>query len=777
MVPELLLELFSEEIPARMQARAAEDLSRLFAERCAALVEAPPVTFHGPRRIGLSALLRASVTTEGKEERGPRIGAPDQALDGFLRKHGATRDALKQEGQFWVLSKPGETVEARALVAAAIPAIIRAFPWPKSMRWGGSSPMPWVRPLKRILCVLDGAVVPFDLRAGEDDGHGLASGNETEGHRIMAPGAFAVRGLTDYQEGLRERRVVLDAAERAREIRDGIAALAAAEGLTVVPDEGLVTEVAGLVEWPVPLLGRIDDAFMDLPPEVMRTTMRVNQRYFALRQADGSAAPRFALVANILAPDGGAAIVAGNERVLRARLSDARFFWDLDRKQSLESFLPKLDSVVFHAKLGTQGQRVARLERLARIIAAKLGADPDDAARAARLAKADLASGMVGEFPELQGVMGRYYALGQGEKPAVAEAIAAHYRPLGPGDEVPAEPVAIAVALADKLDQLAGFFAVGEKPTGSGDPFALRRAALGIIRIVRENGLRLALRHLLEEAMAGYVGQWRHSPWIAADPKQVAPLVENRDVRHELLETAARLEGEGVAANERILVRLMDLGHVPALREHGIPVFVVPQTGSSGELTRVFRATDAVEVPKAAALGRELMDFLADRLRVQLRAEGTRHDVVTAVLGAAPDDDLNRLLRRADSVRAFVESEAGANLLAAHRRAANILRIEEKRDGHTYDTGYEHHLLKAHQEEALATALEAAAARIELDLSAEDFERAMEAMATLRAPVDAFFDKVIVNDPAPELRRNRLKLLARLRATMDAVADFSKIEA
>ncbi len=527
----------------------------------------------------------------------------------------------------------------------------------------------------------------------------------------------------------------------------------------------------------MPLLGRIDDAFMDLPPEVMRTTMRVNQRYFALRRADGSAAPRFALVANIAAPDGGSAIVAGNERVLRARLSDARFFWDLDRKQSLESFLPKLDTVVFHAKLGTQGQRVARLERLARIIAAKVGADPDDAARAARLAKADLATGMVGEFPELQGVMGRYYALGQGEKPAVAEAIAAHYRPLGPGDEVPSEKVAISVALADKLDQLAGFFAVGEKPTGSGDPFALRRAALGIVRIVRENGLRLALRSVLEQAMAGYIDQWRGSPWIAAVPKQVAPLVRNHEIRQEMLEIAGRLESEGLAANERILVRIMDLGQVPALREHGVAVYLVPQTGSSGELTRVFRATDAVELPTAAALGHELMDFLTDRLRVQLRAEGTRHDVVTAVLGAAPDDDLNRLLRRADSVRLFIESEAGANLLAAHRRAVNILRIEEKRDGHAFDTGYERHLLKAHEEEALAAALEAAAQRIEIDLSAEDFERAMEAMATLRAPVDAFFDKVIVNDPAPELRRNRLKLLARLRATMDAVADFSKIEA
>jgi glycyl-tRNA synthetase beta chain len=721
-VPELLLELFCEEIPARMQARAAEDLSRLFAERCTALIEAPALTFHGPRRIGLAVLLRDAVTTEGREERGPRIGAPDQALEGFLRKHGASREMLTQEGAFWVLAKPGETVEARALVAAAIPAIIRAFPWPKSMRWGGRSTMTWVRPLKRILCVLDGAVVPFDLRTGDDDGHGLASGNETEGHRIMAPGAFAVRGLTDYQDGLRERRVVLDAAERARVIREGIAALCAAEGLAVVPDEPLVTEVAGLVEWPVPLLGRIDDGFMDLPPEVMRTTMRVNQRYFALRTAGGAAAPRFALVANVAAPDGGAAIVAGNERVLRARLSDARFFWDLDRKQRLEDFLPKLDSVVFHAKLGTQGQRVARLERLAGLIAEKVGADPGLAARAAKLAKADLASGMVGEFPELQGVMGRYYALAQGEDARVAEAIAAHYRPAGPGDDVPGEPVAIAVALADKLDQLAGFFAVGEKPTGSGDPFALRRAALGVIRIVRENGVRLGLFDILGASLVA----------IRSDVRRLQS-PEDREVE----------------------------------RPFGNPddPFLIKEITARGRIAPVNVTVWSI------------YEFITDRLRVQLRAEGTRHDVVTAVLGAAPDDDLNRLLARAAAVRAFVESEAGANLLAAHRRAVNILRIEEKREGHAFDAGYEHHLLKAAEEEALAAALEPAAARIELDLSAEDFELAMEAMATLRAPVDAFFDKVIVNDPAPELRRNRLKLLARLRATMDAVADFSKIEA
>jgi glycyl-tRNA synthetase beta chain len=700
---ELLLELFCEEIPALMQARAAEDLTRLFSDACAALLEAPPQGFYGARRIGLTAQLKPSVTTEGKEERGPRIGAPDQAIEGFLKKHGATRDALKEEEQFWVLSKPGRTLEARALVAEALPALIRAFPWPKSMRWGGTSSMVWVRPLKRILCVLDGAVVPFTLAQGADDGHGLASGDVTEGHRIMSPGAFAVRNFADYKANLAARHVVLEAEDRARMIRDGITALAAAEGLDVVPDEALIAEVAGLVEWPVPLLGRIDDAFMDLPPEVMRTTMRVNQRYFALRKKDGSAAPRFALVANIAAPDGGAAIIAGNERVLRARLADARFFWDLDRKQKLESFLPKLDSVVFHAKLGTQGQRVTRLENLAGLIAEKLGADTALARRAARLAKADLASGMVGEFPELQGVMGRYYALGQGEDARVAEALAAHYRPAGAGDAVPTEGVAIAVALADKIDQLVGFFAVGEKPTGSGDPFALRRAALGIIRIIRENGLRL-------------------------------PIVE-------------------VADAYRLTIR-----NWPGTKLDGLKNF-----GSSGR--------------QAWTIGLEVLDFLAERLRVQLRGEGARHDVVAAVFGATPDDDLNRLLARADAVRGFVESEAGANLLAAHRRAINILRIEEKRDGHAFDTGYEAHLLKLPEEAALAAALEEAGTRIRLDIEAEDFERAMEAMAGLRAPVDAFFEKVIVNDPAPELRRNRLRLLARLRAAMDAVADFSKIEA
>ena len=716
---DLLLELFCEEIPARMQARAAEDLAKLFSDGCSALLEAPPRVFFGPRRIGLTASLKARVTTEAKEERGPRIGAPDQAIEGFLRKHGASRDALTEQGQFWVLIKPGQSVEARALVAAAIPALLRSFPWPKSMRWGGTSSMVWVRPLKRILCVLDGEVVPFDLAQGGDDGHGLASGDLTEGHRIMSPGAFAVGNFDDYKNALTTRHVVLEAEDRARMIREGINARASEAGLEVVPDEALITEVAGLVEWPVPLLGQIDDGFMDLPPEVMRTTMRVNQRYFALRKPDGTAAPRFALVANIAAPDGGAAIIVGNERVLRARLSDARFFWDLDRKQKLESFLPKLDSVVFHAKLGTQGQRVARLENLAGLIAEKLGADAALARRAARLAKADLASGMVGEFPELQGVMGRYYALGQGEDARVAEAIAAHYRPAGAGDSVPEETIAIAVALADKIDQLVGFFAVGEKPTGSGDPFALRRAALGVIRISRENGLRLALGDIIGEAFFGFP----QATGSTAQPSFGMDIAEAK-------------RASGWQAPSRI-----------------------------------------VHPPMVAAFAAGLLDFLAERLRVQLRGEGARHDVVTAVFGATPDDDLNRLLARADAVRGFVESEAGANLLAAHRRAVNILRIEEKRDGHAFDTGYEAHLLKLPEEAALAAALEEAGTRIRLDIEAEDFERAMEAMAGLRAPVDAFFEKVIVNDPAPELRRNRLRLLARLRAAMDAVADFSKIEA
>ena len=500
-------------------------------------------------------------------------------------------------------------------------------------------------------------------------------------------------------------------------IRDGIAHLAAREGLSVVPDEGLVAEVAGLVEWPVPLLARIDGTFMDLPPEVMRTTMRVNQRYFSLTHADGTPAPFFAVVANIEAPDGGAAIAAGNERVLRARLSDARFFWDQDRKQKLEDFLPKLETVVFHAKLGTQGERVRRLERLAGIIAPMVGADVALAQRAARLAKADLASGMVGEFPELQGVMGRYYAQHGGEDARVAEAIGAHYRPLGPGDAVPNEPVAIAVALADKLDQLVGFFVVGERPKGSGDPFALRRSALGVMRLIRENSIRVPLKTLYAESLLGF------------EPK-----------------TFGDLKGLGLDPNWRDAAEDLISNSVAGTRKSWL--------------------TEAID---------DFIAFVMDRLRVQLRSQGARHDVIAASFGKSGDDDLLRLLARADALKGLVESDTGANLLTAYRRAANILRIEDKKDGpHTGPVDAS--LLEAPEEKALAAALDRAEPAATEALGTEHFAAAMEALAHLRAPVDAFFDRVTVNAAQPELRKNRLRLLSRLRAAMDAVADFSKIE-
>ncbi|MBY0329964.1 MAG: glycine--tRNA ligase subunit beta [Acetobacteraceae bacterium] len=714
-MPEFLLELFSEEIPARMQARAAEDLSAGLLKALAPLMTEAPRGLFGPRRLAAVGQMAARAETAGREERGPRLGAPDGAIEGFLRKHGATRGMLHEQGGFWVLSKPGAVIEACDLIARALPPLLRGFPWPKSMRWG-TSPFAWVRPLQRILCVFDGEAVRFAL--GE---HGIVADDLTEGHRIMAgTEPFAVRSFTGYEAGLRNRFVVADPAERERIIEAGVARLAAAEGLEVVPDRGLLAEVAGLVEWPVPLLGRTDDATMDLPPEVMRTTMRVNQRYFSLCHPGGRPAARFAIVANIVPEDGGAAIAAGNERVLRARLSDARFFWDGDRRQSLESFLPKLDEVVFHAKLGTQGQRVSRLERLAEAIAPMVGADPALARRAARLAKADLASGMVGEFPELQGVMGRYYALHGGEDPRVAEAIGAHYRPLGPGDAVPREPVAVAVALADKLDQLAGFFDVDERPRGSGDPFALRRAALGVIRTIRENALRVTLLPVL-----------------------IGAIEQVRDT------TMTLLLDEAVEAKERL----------------------VAITGDDAVSSAVSRA-----LRSRGDIARDILDFIAERLRVQLRAEGARHDLVAAVFGATPDDDLVRLLARAEALRALLDSPDGANLLAAYKRAANILRIEERRDGRAFPPSTNPALLRAPEEQVLAAALDAAVPAAQSRLAAEDFAGAMTALATLRAPIDAFFDRVTVNDPDPELRANRLGLLSRLRAAMDAVADLSKIE-
>jgi glycyl-tRNA synthetase beta chain len=683
---DLLLELFSEEIPARMQAQAAENLGRLLTEALAPLSPTDARTLYGPRRIAWIGSVAAEVPAATVSDRGPKLGAPEQALAGFLRKHGATREHLREEGGYWLLEKriPGRA--AAELIAEAIPALLRRFPWPKSMRWGGTSGFTWVRPLRRILCLLDGVVVPFSLATAEDDGHGLASGDLTEGHRFLAPGPIRVTGSAEYEASLRDRRVIADGAERRQMVAEGIAARAAEAGYAVVPDEGLLDEVTGLVEWPVALLGRIDDRFMDLPPEVRQVSMRVNQRYFALTDAGGEPAPAFVFAANIDAPDGGAAIIAGNERVLRARLSDARHFWDLDQAKKLDTRVDALRKVTFHAKLGTQHERVLRLRALAGYLAPLLGADPAQAERAAELAKADLTTGMVGEFPELQGIMGGYYARHDGEAAVVAAAIRDHYAPRGPSDAVPTAPIAIAVALADKIDQLALFFEIGEKPSGSGDPFALRRAALGVIRMIRENGLRLRLYPAIRQAFDG---------------------------------TA-----------------------VPQDRKNEV-------------------ASDVVA-------------FIVERLRVQLRAEGRRHDVLAAAFAAANDDDLTRLLSRADAVEALLGTAEGVDLLAAYRRAANILRIEERRgplDPGPVDGG----LLTEEAERTLSRALDAAEFEVTKALGEEDFASAMARLAAIRPAVDAFFDKVTVNSDDPALRTNRLRLLKRLRSLTDRAADFSRL--
>ena len=675
-MPELFLELFSEEIPARMQAPGADALRRGVSEAVAALAPRDVQVFHGPRRLALAATVAAAAEAASSTERGPRVSAPEQALAGFLRKHKAEREALRQDSGFWVLDRAAPAVGAAELVAGVLPGLLRRFAWPKSLRWSGTSAFTWVRPLRRIVCLLDGAVVPFTLATGEDDGHGLVAADLTEGHRAHGGAPVAVSGLADWQAKLGARRVVAGAAERAVLVRDGLAALAASRELAIVEDPGLLDEVAGLVEWPVPLLGHIDAAFMDLPPEVMQVSMRVNQRYFATRTADGRPAPWFAFAANVVAADGGAAIIAGNERVLRARFSDARHFWDLDRRTPLADRVRALDGIVFQAELGTQGARVRRIVQLAGAAAPLVGADAALAERAALLAKADLTTGMVGEFPELQGVMGGYYAAHDGEDPRVAAAVRDHYAPRGAGDSVPAEPVTVAVALADKLDQLASFFSIGQRPTGSGDPYALRRAALGVVRIIRENGLRVHLADLLAQA----------PPEVAAD----------------------------VAA------------------------------------------------------------FVLERLRVQLRTEGARHDVLAAVFAAASDDDLVRALARTDAVAALLGTEDGANLLAAYRRAANILRIEDKRDGPHGGT-VDEALLVQPEEKALHDALLRAGRAAGL-LDREAWVEAMTLLSGLRRPLDAFFDKVTVNADDAALRKNRLRLLAGLRAAVDQVADFSVIE-
>lgn len=665
---EWLLELFSEEIPSRMQGQAAADLDRLV--RTGLTSEGVAFgelrTFAGPRRLTLVVEGLALRQPDRVEERkGPKSNAPEAALAGFLRSTGLTRDQLMERDGVLYASSMISGRETSDIIAEIVDRIVRGFPWPKSMRWGAGT-LRWVRPLHRIVCLLDGRVVPFEI-------DGVVAGNTTEGHRFMGGEApFEVADFADYEAKLRLHHVILDVAERRQRIANGARALCAGRGLELVEDVGLLEEVAGLAEWPVPLLGDMNPDDLDLPPEVIRTSMRAHQKYFAVRKpGQPGLAPHFVTVANIDPPDGGNLVLAGNGKVLAARLSDARFFWIEDQKVSLEDRLEKLKGVTFHAKLGTMYERVRRIEALAREIAPLVGADTDLAVRAARLAKADLGTGMVGEFPELQGVMGGYYARGR-EADDVADAIRDHYKPQGPGDTVSTAPETIAVALADKIDMLTGFFAIGEKPTGSKDPFALRRAALGVIRIIRENGLRLSLGDLFSE-----------------------------DTRAQLL------------------------------------------------------------------------DFFADRLKVVLREEGKRHDLVDAVFSLG-DDDIVRIVSRVDALSAFLGSEDGASLLAGYRRAVNILKAEEKKG--PLPLGLADHLPNAPAPEArLLNALRIALPVVETAATEERFADAMSALTGLRSPVDAFFTDVLVNDPEAAIRDNRLKLLLQIKDTFHRVADFSLI--
>jgi glycyl-tRNA synthetase beta chain len=705
---ELLLELFSEEIPARMQTRAREDLARLLAKALgeAGLEFKEIKTFATPRRLtAVVEGLPARSPDIREEKKGPRVDAPDAAIKGFLKSAGlASADQAEKrddkKGAYYValLERPGRATAE--VVAEIVPAIVRGFPWPKSMRWG-SGKLRWVRPLHSIICLLDGKVVPFDI-------DGIKSGKETRGHRFMAPEPFSVKGFKDYREKLREAKVILDGEERAGLILEGARKAAAKEGLTLVEDGALLAENAGLTEWPVVLMGSFDEDFLAVPPEVLATSMKAHQKCFSLHKKGGALANRFILVANLEARDKGRAIVAGNERVIAARLADAKFFFEQDRKIALEERVPKLKEIVFHEKLGTQYDRIQRVWRLAREIAPLVGAEPDLAERAAILAKADLVSLMVGEFPELQGVMGRYYALDQEEDPLVADAIAAHYKPLGPSDEVPREPVAIAVALADKLDMLVGFWAIGEKPTGSKDPYALRRAALGVIRIVLENDIRLPILKIVQ-------------------------------------------------------------GHQPGVHQ-----------AAYGRMTRFDIAGDNSlvsprPVPQSEPLPRDLLSFFADRLKVHLRDQGARHDLVDAVF-ALGSDDLLMIVRRVEAFGRFLDTEDGEHLLTGTKRAINILRIEEKKDSQSYDQPPDAKLFKRLEEKALAKAVDEVEKAAAAAVAREDFEAAMAEMAKLRTPVDEFFDHVTVNATEPDLRANRLRLLNRIRTTTLTVADFSKIE-
>src|SRR6266478_4003223 len=722
-MPDLLLELFSEEIPARMQARAAEDLRKMVTDRLldAGLVYEGATAFATPRRLALAVQGIPARQPDLKEEKkGPRVGAPEAAVQGFLKSAGlaSIADAAIQKdpkkGDFYValIEKPGRA--AIDVLAEILPVVIRTFPWPKSMRWGErsgrSGALAWVRPLHSIIATFGPEtetpdIVPFTV-------DGVAPGNATRGHRFLAPRVIHARHFDDYAAKLERAKVVLDPARRRDIILTDAKHLAFAQGFELVEDQALLDEVAGLVEWPVVLMGSFDADFLRLPPEVIRTTIRVNQKCFVVRtlaRGEGSLANKCILVANTEATDGGVAIIAGNERVIRARLADAKFFYETDLKTRLEDRLPKFRDIVFHEKLGTQWERIERIERLAAELAPLVGADMDKAKRAARLAKADLLTDMVGEFPELQGLMGKYYARAQGEEESIAAACEDHYKPLGPADRVPNDPVSVAIALADKADTLLAFWGVNEKPTGSKDPYALRRAALGIIRIILENQIRLRLQSICVEEL-----------------------------------------------RKRPVVR------------------VTPADNSSSTSKQPSPVEEHVRLARLVAA--ELLDFFADRLKVQLREQGARHDLVDAVFALEGQDDLLMVVRRVEALGKFLDTDDGKNLLAGTKRAANILRIEEKKDNRTYDGAPDPALYSLGEEKALAKAIDQVKAEASAAVAREDFASAMSAMAKLRPAVDAFFDKVKVNDDDAKVRENRLKLLNEIRADTRAVADFSRIQ-
>ena len=757
---ELLLELFSEEIPARMQAKAAEDLKSLITN---GLVDAG-LTYEGaqvhatPRRLVLSVEgLNARAADTREERKGPRVDAPKAAIDGFLKSTGLTLDQLtvqdEKKGQVYIALIKKDGRAATDVIAALVPEVIRKFPWPKSMRWG-SGTLRWVRPLQSILCTFDGEVVPFDV-------DGIVSGNTTRGHRFLSNGMIEAKRFEDYAAKLFKAKVMVDASARIEHIRADAKALAFAQGLEMIEDEALLREVAGLVEWPHVLMGSFDVAYLSVPPEVIVTTIKNNQKCFCLRasrpatqapqpegsgnnphpevratrasKGEGALSNKYLLVANIVPSDGGAEIVRGNNKVIAARLSDAKFFWDQDRKLDLEKdMLPKLDAITFHAKLGSQGERVKRIEALAGEIAKTIGADVEKAKLAARLAKADLVSGMVGEFPELEGLMGRYYALEQGHDAEVADAIRDHYKPKGPSDSIPVSKIGQAVALAEKLDTLVGFWAIDEKPTGSKDPFALRRAALGVIRILLDDAIRLKMGDALTAA------------FIRLGP--------------EVIELQLAEKGPALDTHDLVVATTFELFEFKRI------------TSSMNEaLTRRFAIF--AEISK-----RDLLVFFADRLKIYLKDQGARHDLIDAVFALGGQDDLLMIVKRVEALSKFLETDDGKNLLAGVKRATNIVKAEEKKDGKPISGKVDQSILVKGEEKELHRAVEAASSLAHKALEKEDFEAAMRAIAKLRAPVDSFLDNVTVNDPDPTYRVNRLRLLNRIREAVAEVADFSRIE-